>query len=244
MSAIDKIKKLATKLWQRVQAGMAGGTSAELETAKQLLEDIKKKHGLTDADFLSVADKEDEEARKAVTVRFDPDFHGDTYKKSPIWFRILVNLLAELNQCKVITTKDSTTCAFIGLPEKVQAFADEVSFVLKRSATTFRMRNSLASDKVVKTDYFHGFAVGYYFEATTSASEENLSDEEKSSVNKLIVINYGLVRSAAAEAEVEAEKVKSATGAKNVEHAAKIKDMASYQIGFYDGTLAKKNLLT
>jgi hypothetical protein len=244
MSAIDKIKKLATKLWQRVQAGMAGGTSAELETAKQLLEDIKEKHGLTEADFLSVADKEEAEARKAVTVRFDPDFHGDTYKKSPIWFRILVNLLAELNQCKVITTKDSIVCVFIGLPEKVQAFADEVSFVLKRSATTFKMHKALTTGKsIVKADYFHGFVAGYHYESINAKVEENPTEEEKDSITKLIFIGHELVK-AEAEAAETAAKVKKETGAKDVNHKAEVKDVASYRIGFYDGTLAKKKLLT
>ncbi|HNC59550.1 MAG TPA: hypothetical protein PLP33_29250 [Leptospiraceae bacterium] len=232
---LDKAKNYARKLWHRLQSGLAGGTEAELDTAKKLFEDIKSKYGWTNEDLVGVSSNKDENIR----LEFVPEI---SYKSNPKWFKILIQLVSSHFECKAVAFYDRLGAALLGTAENTENFRKELEFAIDRSKKTYKVVAAYLND-LNRPDYFFGFAVGFnqaLIQEKLSKQQENLTDEEKELTNKLVKISMALVN-----AEKEVTEMKGKVGGKTKDEDLKqeIKDENSFLIGYTDGKLAKTKLI-
>ncbi len=228
---LDKAKRYAKKLWERVRYA---ADSPETEVARTLLEEIKVKYGWTNADFLG----KDSSAKDAnIRLEFVPNI---SYKSNPNWFKILIQLVSPHFECKAVAFYDRLGAALVGTEENTEKFLKELEFALERSKHTFKVVSAFTKD-IKRADYFFGFAAGFnqaLIQERIAKQQVQMSEEEKELTNKLVRISMALIN-----VEKEVNEMKGQGKVKDEDLKQDIKDQNSFIIGFADGKLAKIKLI-
>lgn len=235
---MEKLKRYAKKLYDRFTRGAYGQQSEEVEVAKNLFDKLIAKYGWDEVEFSRYGGV----SAKIENFRlvFVPEM---SYAKNPNWFKTLVRLLSVHFDSEVVLTYDRLGCVLIGQKDKVLAFRDDLEFAIARSKRTYELVClHVSGGKPARVDYFLGFAVGYNqakVEAKIAEQASQISENEKMDTVTLMTISVAL-----ANAEAEVNELKASGKIREDNSRQEIKDEAAYFLGYRDGLLSKKFLLT
>lgn len=222
---MTKIERRLYALYQRLQA--SDTMSSEHQVAKKLFDELCLKHGINEAIF--------SEVRKEATPETVTWNSKLTFSKLPQWFKIYVWVVSEALECKAIV--GNGTALLIG--EQLVECQAKLTHGLERMKITFDLLKVFTKD-LHQASYNLGFAFGY-----RAAIEEKLAQElalDNATENAIIAIGQALT----VANKYMVKLVEDATGNKpeQVTEIPKIKDQASFQLGWVNGFQAFKLLLT
>lgn len=222
---MDKISKRIKALYLRLRA--SDKTSNEYAVAQSLFDKLCKQYNINPLDFeIAISNSEPEQ------VIWNS---GLTFNKLPQWFKIFVWIVSEALECKAIV--GNGTAVLIG--EKLKNCQEKLEHGIKRMQVTFDVQKPFVKD-LHQASYNLGFAFGY-----RAAIEEKLAQElalDNATENAIIAIGQALT----VANKYMVKLVEDATGNKpeQVTEIPKIKDQASFQLGWVNGFQAFKLLLT
>lgn len=237
----EKIAHRIKLLYNRVQAGLANGTTHELEQAKTLLDAMCAKYGIKSDELLDFEDRKDE----TIFETWIPENYEKEFSETP--FQLLAKEISEQLNVRIFIVG-----MVFRLYGEAKKFKQILEFALKRRDVCMGLKSFIKGKKKI-TSYRLGFAFGFGIALAQKLANEAKSEATSEAEAKKLA---GFLTGESAEQSLSLikdidridqylQKIVAENPQNFVDSKlqGKIEDMTSYTIGLYDGMNAYKNLL-